>query len=93
MNDKVLYRIFVFLTEYAAFMIIWIRYRHVKSHYADSPAKLQLLNVLSFLAGFLSVFGLLLVGSFQVSTIGQPQVDNTVTLTLVYHAHCIYKAK
>ena len=66
-NNKVL---FVFLTECAAFMIIWIRYRHIKGHYADSPAKLQLLNVLSLLAGFLSVFGLLLVGSFQVSRTG-----------------------
>ena len=47
--------------------MMWIRYRHIKGHYSDSPAKVQLLNVVSFLAGFLSVFGLLLVSSFQVS--------------------------
>ena len=59
------------MTDCAAFVIIWIRYRHIKGHYADSPAKLQLLNVLSFLVGFLSIFGLLLVSSFQVSTFVQ----------------------
>ena len=87
MNDKVL---FVFLIECAAFVIIWIRYRHIKGHYVDSPAKLQLLNVVSFFFGFLSIFGLLLVGSFQVSrTASGGYYTYIVTLTLVYHAHCI----
>ena len=51
----------------AAFVMVWIRYRHIKGHYADSPAKVQLLNAVSFFFGFLSIFGLLLVSSFQVS--------------------------
>ena len=55
--------------------MIWIRYRHIKGHYADSPAKVQLLNVVSFLFGFLSVLGLLIVSSFQVSAC---EYNNTI---------------
>ena len=51
---------------YVAFVIIWIRYRHIKAYYADSPAKVQLLNIVSFIFGFLSMIGLIVVGSFQV---------------------------
>ena len=47
-------------------MILWIRYRHIKAHYSDSPAKVQVLNNASFFFGFLCVLGLVLVGSFQV---------------------------
>ena len=51
----------------AAFGIIWIRYRHVKCHYCDIPGcSVQVLNISSFVFGFLSVIGILLVASFQV---------------------------
>ena len=49
-------------------MIIWIRYRHVKAHYADSPVRVHLINIISFIFGFLSMMGLVIVASFQVST-------------------------
>lgn len=52
---------------YTAFVIIWIRYRHIKAHYADSPIRVQLINIASFIFGFLSMMGLMMVASFQVS--------------------------
>ena len=49
------------------FALIWIRYAHIKGHYADSPAKVQLLNTVSFYCGFASILGILMVSSFQVT--------------------------
>ena len=61
-------------------MIIWIRYRHIKAHYADSPARVQLLNIASFIFGFLSMIGLIMVGSFQVSDGQLDRIAGTFSL-------------
>ena len=55
------------------FVIIYIRYRHIESHYVCTTnqvirVKVHVLNILSFVSGFVSVVGLLITGTFQVRT-------------------------
>ena len=49
------------------FVAMVIRFKHINTYHTDTIRGMWCLNLLSLCCGFLSVFGLVLVGCFQVS--------------------------
>jgi len=77
-------RLTVTVTKYhmifyhTAFLVIFIHYKHVMLLLNERETLYRRLNKFSLLVGLVSAFGLMLVGSFQVTDLIIP--DNFITM-------------
>jgi len=69
------------------FVAVVIRFKHVNTYHTDTIRGMWCLNVLSLCCGFLSMFGLVLVGCFQNDAV---PVVHYVGAFLVFGLGAIY---